>query len=248
MMFMGFLTTRPALDYARSAAPHIQVLIYTALVAWPMTMDVFALKTCPTVADKYYALFFGCIKRSSGAMRFSAISYMFFFNFGAILSETVSAFIKKRSVPRLVIAFFSALLFIEALAATPLLLNFDLEWEFFDWNGYRRYPMSPKLVLGWAFISFGALLIATCIVTLKRWLRPICEFLEHLGANVLLYMLISNLTINGFFHNSWFHRNSKGNRAFDYSNRQWEWITIFSGIGQILITRFVIYLAKSGRR
>ena len=248
LMLIGFLTTRPALDFARTSPIYRQLAIYTTLLAWPLILSLFPLATCPTVADKYYALFFGCIKRSSGAMRFSAISYMFFFNLGAIASETVTYYIKHRTLPRLITFLFSTLIFIEMMFALPLIRRADLEWEYMDWEGYRRFPMSPQLTLGWAFLSFSALCLAAVIVRLQRWLRPICSTLEHMGANVLLYLLISNLTINGFFHNRWSFRNAKGVRNPNYSDRVWEYITVAVAVGEIMATRFIIHLAKSGRK
>jgi len=243
IMLLGFLTTRPALDFARGSSPKIQLAVYTALVAWPLAISAFPLSSCPTATDKYVALFLGCTKRSNGAMRFSAFSYMFFFNFGAIVSETVSGYIRTKTIPRPVVFFFSTLVALEGLMAVPLLLNLEREWEYFDWNGYHRFPMSPKLTLGWAFMSLGALMLATLIVRLKAWIRVVCDFLEHLGANVLLYLLVSNLVINGFFHNRWVFSKRK-----IYSDREWEYVTILAAIGQIVTTRFIIYLAKSGRR
>ena len=248
LMLMGFFTTRPALDFARSSPISRQLFIYTILLGWPLIVSLYPLATCPTVKDKYYALFLGCIKRSSGAMRFSACSYMFFFNLGAIASETVTSYIKNRRIPRLVTFFFSTLLFIECLFAVPLIRRADLEWEYMDWEGYRRFPMSPKLTLGWAFLSFSALCLSALIVKVKRWLKPICDTLEHMGANVLLYLFISNLTINGFFHNRWSFKNAKGIRNPNNSDKAWEYITVAVAVGEIIATRFIIYLARSGRK
>ena len=263
MLGIGFLTTKPLLDRSRELSHVRKLFIYLGLLVVPLAGAAFNLDTCESLSERYAALFIGCVRRSMGAMRFSAISYMFYFNWGAVASEILRDWVNgglTLSTKRMYSATFAALLAIEIYCCIPLFKNWGKSWEYLNWEGYMRFPMSPKLVLAWGFLTFSALSLAVILVYLRSILinrfalirvpiNWLVAQLEHMGANVLLYLLISNLTINGFFANNWTKKVKVPDlRNPGYSNRTWEWLTVTTGLSTIVLVRFVIYLVRSGRK
>lgn len=280
MLLTAFITTKPLMAIAaRSKLPVVRLAVFTVLLVWPLVAAGWAPETCPSVMDKYMALFVGCVRRSMGAMRFSAFTYMFYFNFGCIASLLTLEFSKAGAVFRPfrqlfrdpVWIAFGVLLLVELFYAIPVFREYSRSWEYLNWNGYRRFPMSAPLILAWGFMSQFVGLVALFMTALLRprilsvahqmpsvlskLLGVKCRVLEHFGANVLLYLTISNFVIHAFFHVDWRQfREVPGKEAHKsiadktFSNRAWEWIVVAAALGQILFVQLVIYLVNSSRK
>ena len=268
MLLVAFLTTKPLMAIAASAGKTSwkRMVVFVILLGWPLLAPRLALDTCKSPMEIYAALFIGCVHRTMGAMRFSAFTYMFFFNFGCIVSLVTLEYAQKFSIPtvREIIKSptwlgFIALFLVELYFAIPLFGEYNRSWEYLNWNGYRRFPMTAPLILGWGFMSQSVGILALTMTAfwnkvnsanfVSRIGKSIISILEHFGANVLLYLTISNLVIHGFFHVDWtrFFKPDKKKESM-YSNFQWELMVIAVAVGQILLTRFLVYLVRSSRK
>lgn len=272
MLLVAFLTTKPLIAMAASAGKTSikRFLIFAILIGWPLLAPRLALDTCKSTTEVYAALFVGCVHRTMGAMRFSALTYMFFFNFGCIVSLLTLEHSKSSStisMPKLRDMIsnpnwfgFFALLAIELYFALPVFSQYNRSWEYFNWNGYRRFPMTTPLILAWGFMSQCVGIFALTISRLWAFRSPnnviskigktIISILEHFGANVLLYLTISNFVIHGFFHVDWtkYFRSADKKKDPMYSNFQWELMVLAVALGEILLIRFLVYLVRSGRK
>ena len=268
MLLVAFLTTKPLMSIAASAGKTSwkRMVVFAILLGWPLLAPRLALETCKTPIEVYAALFVGCVHRSMGAMRFSAFTYMFFFNFGCIVSLVTLEYARQFQMPtvRDVIKSptwlgFIVLFLIELYFAIPLFGEYNRSWEYLNWNGYRRFPMTAPLILGWGFMSQSVGILSLTMTAfwnkmnsnnlVSRIGKSVISILEHFGANVLLYLTISNLVIHGFFHVDWtrFFKPDKKKESM-YSNFQWELMVIGVAVGQILLTRFLVYLVRSSRK
>ena len=280
MLLTAFVTTKPLMAIAaKSKRNSVRLVVFAILLTWPMLAASWALDTCPSVADKYLALFVGCVRRSMGAMRFSAFTYMFYFNLGCIVSMLTLEFSKSGAQLRpwrkmlrdpMWIAF-GLLFVVELVYAIPVFGQYNRSWEYLNWKGYRRFPMSAPLILGWGFMSQSVGIFALCLTALVR--PSVCRFaarlpsfanklvamkcrvLEHFGANVLLYLTLSNFVIHAFFHVNWReYREVPGKEVHEsladltFSNRAWEWIVVAAAVGEILFVQLIIYLVQSSRK
>lgn len=279
MLLMGFATTKPLLAIAqKTKSEWARVGIFALLLGWPLLAPYLSMETCPTYWSKYWALFAGCVRRSLGTMRFSAFTYMFYFNLGCIVSMLTLEFSKAGAVCRSIretlmqphwIAY-GALFAIEIFFAIPVLMNYNTSWEYYDLDGYRRFPMTAPLILAWGFLSqsvgIGALLITAFARShtggkVKETLRGslllqvVCSVLEHFGANVLLYLTVSNFVIHGLFQVNWeqfqanegsYTRTKKPQHIMSLG--VWEWVVVAAAIGQILFVQLLSYLIKSSRK
>ena len=146
--------------------------------------------------------------------------------------------------------FFASLVLVEFVFALPLLINSNEPWENYDRLlptlfgsfHYHRFPIYWPLVLGWAFLSFIALITGALI-----WytFKPLAKLIEGFGANVLLYFLINVIIIQGFFNDSW----RKARKSQDPDTRkQWELTTVTVSLGTMATTMLVMYLARSARK
>ena len=283
MLLVAFLTTKPLMKIAAKFGPTsiVRWTIFAVLLAWPLLTPPLALETCPTTSSKYAAIFVGCIRRPLGAMRFSALTYMFYFNFGCIVSllslefsksgAALTSLASKLKEPHWIA--FSALFAVELYYAVPLFQNYNSSWEYLNWNGYRRFPMTTPLVLGWGFMSQSIGLLALAMTAavrpqvssladkipalMRKWTSIKCAILEQFGANVLLYLTVSNFVIHGFFHVDWreFQQkdaSAKGGKGRTtekmYTIRSWEYIVVAAAIGQILFVQLLSYLVRSSRK
>ncbi len=276
MLLVAFLTTKPLMAMAASAGKTSikRILIFIVLLGWPLLTPRLALDTCKSPIEIYATLFIGCANRTMGAMRFSALTYMFFFNFGCIVSLLTLEYSRSAdrafSLPtvREVIKSptwlgFLALFLLELYFAYPLFGQYNRSWEYLNWNGYRRFPMTAPLILGWGFMSQSVGIFALTITSLcnkvsgsssmiTRAGKTIISVLEHFGANVLLYLTISNIVIHGFFHVDWTRyfkpSSDKKKDSSLYTNFQWELMVVVVAIGQILLTRLIVYLIRTSRK
>jgi hypothetical protein len=200
---------------------------------------------------------------------------MFYFNFGCIVSLLTLEFTKsgmKFTIPpvrdlttRPIWVGYGLLLAIEIFHAIPLLKEYNRSWEYLDWKGYRRFPMTTPLILAWGFLSqmvgvfalCGSALIRPNIWNLnlppiiKRIGEVIASIYEHFGANVLLYLTVSNFVIHGFFHIDWrkfFSKVRKTDAQPVFTNFQWELMVVVVAIAQILLVRLLVYLVRSSRK
>ena len=272
MLLVAFLTTKPLMAIAASAGKSSwkRIAIFAILLGWPLLVPRLALDTCKSPLEIYQALFIGCIHRTMGAMRFSAFTYMFFFNFGCIVSLVTLEYSKSAnnfSIPTIREAVssptwlgFIALFLVELYYAAPLFGEYNRSWEYLNWNGYRRFPMTTPLILGWGFMSQSVGIVSLTMTALfaktkstsnilSKIGQTVISVLEHFGANVLLYLTISNLVIHAFFHVDWtrFFKPDKKKESM-YTNFQWELMVVAVAVGQILLTRFLIYLVRSSRK
>jgi mannose/fructose/N-acetylgalactosamine-specific phosphotransferase system component IIC len=281
MLLTAFVTTKPLLAIASKSNNQILRLgIFAALICWPLMASDWALETCPSAFDRYKALFIGCVRRTLGAMRFSAFTYMFYFNFGCIVSllmlEHSRSGAKYPSLKDVLtkshwIAF-AILYSIEFWYAVPVFQQYNRSWEYFNWEGYRRFPMSAPLTLAWGFMSQSVGILALTMTALlrprisklaesiPRWLHQIlsmkCKILEHFGANVLLFLTVSNIVIHGFFNVDWRQfqlrgetKSSKSRKSEQaYSIAEWEWVVLAAAVGQILFVELLRYLVRSSRK
>ena len=278
MLLIAFVTTKPLMAIAAKSSPRsvFRYLIFAFLLMWPLWAASLAYETCPSTLSKYAAIFVGCIKRSLGVMRFSALTYMFYFNFGCIVSLLTLEFSRSGAVFTSVAntlkqphwQLFFILYVVEFYYALPVFREYHRSWEYFNWNGYRRFPMTAPLVLAWGFMSQTVGLFALTLTALmrpricylagkipeimKKALSYKCSLLEQFGANVLLYLVVSNITIHGFFNGEWRRyqktENSKSAKSHQISIASWEWIVIAVAAGEIALTQLIIYLAKSSRK
>ena len=281
MLLTGFLTTKPLMGIASRTSNHIvRLAIFLFLICWPLFASDLAMDTCPTALDRYKAIFIGCIRRNLGAMRFSAFTYMFYFNFGAIVSMLTLEHSKSGAKPLPLVErlrrpdwlAYIVLLSVELYLAIPVFQQYNQSWEYFNWEGYRRFPMTAKLTLAWGFMSQSVGLFALALTSLVRPhilslasripsmvqkpIRVVCKVLEHFGANVLLYLTVSNIVIHAFFNNDWrryqltgANKEGKGkNMNLAYSLREWEYVVIAAAIGQILFVQLLSYMIKSSRK
>ena len=257
MLLMGFLITKPLMHVAVRSGLFVRLCVFAILLGLPLLSPQFALEACSTLPERYSAVFLGCVKRAMGAMRFSAGTYMFFFNLGCIVSMYVSEYRTGPSLQMLrkphwvaFLTFFA----IEFAYALPLLHEYNSPWEYLNWNGYRRFPMTAPLMLAWGFLSQSVAIGALCLTYCERklkFLRPIVSMLEHFGANVLLYLTVSNFVINSIFHVEWeqYQESAKqpvGGKVL--SIRTWEFIVLAAAVGQILLVLLLRYMIQTSRK
>jgi len=279
MLLTAFCTTKPLLSLAsKSKSVLLRIGIFAILLGLPLLAPYLSMETCPGYWNKYWALFAGCVRRSMGTMRFSAFTYMFYFNLGCIVSMLTLEFsaqgaIFKSSVIHTLrqphwIAY-SALFAIELYFAIPVFGNYNSSWEYLDWKGYRRFPMTAPLILAWGFMSQCVGMFALLITALVRpalwsfaekinkgiigwWLGLKCHILEHFGANVLLYLTVSNFAIHGLFQVNWDQFQGPNARTKKpqhiMSLPVWEWVVVGAAIAQILFVQLLSYLVRSSRK
>jgi len=200
---------------------------------------------------------------------------MFFFNFGCIVSLITLEYGKsnkkfslpspKEFITSPVWMGYVVLFAVEIYFAVPLLQQYNKSWEYLNWNGYRRFPMTTPLILAWGLLSQ---LVGFIALTGSASLRPyiwnvnypaiirrvgeiIASVYEHFGANVLLYLTVSNIVIHGFFHVDWrkyFAQQRKTDAQAMFTNFQWELMVIAVAVGEILLVRLFVYLVRSSRK
>lgn len=282
MLLTAFVTTKPLMTIAsKSPNQFVRLSIFAVLIIWPLLASNWALDTCPTALDRYKAIFMGCVRRTLGAMRFSAFTYMFYFNFGCIVSMLTLEHSKSGAKPSVSMRdiltkphwiAYGVLLAIELYYALPIFQEYNRSWEYLNWEGYRRFPMTAPLTLAWGFMSqsVGVLaLVLTAIVrpqvlklsssiqhVFRNTIGVACKVLEHFGANVLLYLTVSNIVIHAFFNIDWRRfqiANGKSagkgkNTDLAYSIRQWEYVVVAAAIGQILFVQLLSYMIRSSRK
>lgn len=281
MLLTAFVTTKPLLSIAsKSSNQLLRLAIFASLICWPLMASDWALETCPSALDRYKALFIGCVRRNLGAMRFSAFTYMFYFNFGCVVSllmlEHSRSGAKFPSLKNVLtkphwIAF-AILYSIELWYAVPVFQQYNRSWEYFNWEGYRRFPMTAPLTLAWGFMSQSVGILALSMTALlrpritkiadsvPRWFNRIlslkCKVLEHFGANVLLFLTVSNIVIHAFFNVDWrqyqfrdARKTGKSKKSdLAYSIAEWEWVVLGGALGQILFVELLRYLVRSSRK
>ncbi|KAF4669630.1 hypothetical protein FOZ61_003557 [Perkinsus olseni] len=304
-LLMGFLSTKPIIEFSmryRHKRPIARLVLFAFLLGWPLVLSTYNLTQCQTLGERYLSLFVGCRPLVFRATRFPAVPYMFFFNFGCIVSQlllecsegfprasdtlrrshlpssqalndlseastpsqldgesglpepaTSGTYRQDNFLPHL--AAFVLLLLVELVYLTPLAKNPQVTWEYLDWNGYVRFPMNYKVILAWGVLSHSVLIFSMIVVAFMKDVPAashVIDFLEHCGANVLLYLVINSFIIHGIFHNHWVASGrAEDEEAPDssvYSNFTWEMIVLAFAAGTIGATKFIHYLARSGRK
>ncbi|KAF4676192.1 hypothetical protein FOL47_006583 [Perkinsus chesapeaki] len=288
-LLMGFITTKPIIEFSmryRHKRAIARLVLFLFLLGWPLVLSSFNLHHCQNVGERYLSLLVGCRPLEFRATRFPAVPYMFYFNFGCIVSQllleyteslprgsdairrsylprsqnlsdlsevstpsnldsdgglpppvTSGTYRKDNFVPYLVA--FGLLMLVELVYLTPLAMNPQVTWEYLDWNGYVRFPMNYKVILAWGVLSHSVLIFSMIFVAFAKNTTVIChiiDFLEHCGANVLLYLLVNSLIIHGIFHNHWVasgtEEDQEAPETSPYSNFAWEMIVLIFGAGQ----------------
>ena len=266
LLLMGALTTGPMLRFLKNANTLLKLCGFALLLYWPLQLanEGFRVIDCNTASGHYWSILFGCAKQTFTCTRFPAIPYMFFFNFGCILSfisleiskwlssgnesvDEASTSGSDTAEPRQrkfnwlpYTLFFSALISLEVYYAIPLFIHSNEPWEDYNARGYQRFPLNFRLALGWAFMS---LLAGVCAVVATFCVPPLASLLEIFGANVLLYLTTNVIIIHGFFHEKW-HAD-----ILDENDRKaWELKVVGVSVFTICATSLLAYLAKSSRK
>ena len=231
----------------------LQFSVFAALLCAPLCFATERFNVdCTTASGRAKALFLGCTAMEFTATRFPAVPYFFFFNLGCIASfahkdllgvsaseggRTGAGWLTRAGCYA---ALLVALLSVELHFAAPLLRNAKVSWEELTPDqipGYRRYPLNFRLALGWALLSFCALLLATAIHWGSAWLGFV---FERLGANVLLHLTMNALMIHGFFGMHYWR--------LDKNEENLTAIVLATSLLTILATQLLIYLARTARK
>ncbi len=81
------------------------------------------------------------------------------------------------------------------------------------------------------------------------------SWLEHCGANVLLYLVVSTVITQSWYQNKWAadHAPSLHSGVYspykpDYTMREWEYVVVLTAGTIIGFTRYLHYMASSSRK
>jgi hypothetical protein len=138
---------------------------------------------------------------------------------------------------------FCVLVLVQFVFSIPLLMNLGEPWEEyntrFDFFGhYQRFPLTYPLALGWGFLSLLALVACGVIYA---FVPIVSDVLQFLGANVLLFLLVNTIAIQGFFGTTWFKKHNS-------EKDSWQLRTVGVSALTMGVTSLVIYMARSSRR
>jgi hypothetical protein len=284
LLGLGYLITKPILNWLNLNKPGSAVwklLGYTVLLVLPLLSTFFPNQTCNTTFDIYTSHFLGCLKRSPGTQRYTAGSFFFFFNAGAIIADfmitldtltatslSASSTGKNQQQPNknrpmtspatttaqiiqykfLVLSYFGAWLIPCVVFFYELIQIPNRSWEYINYAGFRRFPMTLPIALAWVVLDLCAWALAYILGYVKHKKFPFSDiltipikFFEHLGSNVLLYFVINNMFINGMHGKNWL-------KIYRKTNLEWELSVIAYASLSIAATMFAIYISRTGRK
>lgn len=229
------------------------------LLLFPMVLTQCVVADC-TGNARYWQFMLPCNKREAvGMANLPALPHFFYFNLGvlaAVGTQQLGEHLADRSLPLaapqktvqlLAVVGVGALCLnvVFAVLAYPL---YDQWWQNFGniavptrfgeiIRGWSRGP-SPLWLLGnlwWIYTLFlGSLVVSALHRYGQPWMQTPLGWLEHLGANVLIYLVISDILLAGLY---------RGNQ-FPLTAAQ-------GGVATLMIiasTRFIHYLGASGRK
>jgi len=205
---------------------------------------------------KYLNYFLECSVRELWSPNLPALPHLFYFNLGILLSRGVGNFLSEYELgqvfdERKVVAAFVATTVTLAILSYPLMTvwaaNFGNLSVASPWGTISRGFSDGPSVLWLLGNLFGLeLLMIVCIsiqilversqaYMLPRLLQILCRELEHLGANVLLYLVVADMCLAGLY------RGAQGQFPLDVYGCGLVTLTI------VLVTRLIFYLASSSR-
>lgn len=233
------------------------------LLSFPLLLTQCVISDC-TGNRRYWQFFFPCDKRENiGMANLPALPHFFYFNFGILAavgtkalgekldmwkdelptlsrrSNWLPSFVASLSVSAVIVGVVLAVL------AYPLYMqwwlnygNITVETKFGPIiRGWSRGP-SPLWLLGnlcWVYM-----LLACCFVfvVIARYVMPVLMVvtteIEHFGANVLIYLVVSDCMLAGLYRPGQFPITAPQG--------------CFATIVIMLSTRFIHYLGASGRK
>lgn len=205
---------------------------------------------------KYFGYFFECTMREAYAPVLPTLPHLFYFNIGVLLSRHIKHTDKRLKAGQILdvdrtLTVFVVFVAVSAILSYPLMTvwsmsygNLMVETRFgMITRGWTNGP-SPLWLLGNLF-GVSMLLVMCTVVQFLQWraqhlmallpFRMLLSQLEHLGANVLLYLVVSDICLAGLWRGAMgqYPLNAAGCGAMT--------------IGILLVVRFVLYLGASSR-
>jgi hypothetical protein len=235
-------------DLAKRAATVVTML------GLPLAMTFFVIPDC-TGMNKYFGYFFECAKREAYSPVLPGIPHLFYFNIGLLMSRGIKNFqaqVKAGEAPEAKRMCFFGL----GIAAVFLFMSYPLfsVWD----NNYgnlmrptkwgmvtRGFTNGPSILWLVGNLFWVYCLLLSCIATHVAVLnapklvavpaRMLLDELEHLGANVLLYLVLGDLLLAGLW------RGMMNQYPLDVNGCWTMTIILF------FVIRFVHYLGASSR-
>mmetsp|Transcript_24248 Transcript_24248/g.68765 ORF Transcript_24248/g.68765 Transcript_24248/m.68765 type:complete len:460 (-) Transcript_24248:82-1461(-) len=221
----------------------------------PLCLTQFVINDC-TGLRKYYNYFFECNARELWSPNLPALPHLFYFNLGVLLSRAAEAYRSwakggGRLEAQVVVPAYIAATMLLALLSYPLLtvwvFNYGNLAVATPWGnvirGFSGGP-SPLWLLG---NLFGVEVVLSLAVALHLFseraddstlsgsaVRAFVSELEHLGANILLYLVVADVCLSGLW------RGSAGQYPLGLHGGAVATFGILAG------ARFLFYLARSG--
>lgn len=234
--------------WRRSACAAMMLLV-------PLGFTSFAIQDC-TGNRIYLNYFLECNAREAWAPNLAALPHLFYFNLGVLLSRGVRSLHIAAKAGRLDISVGKAAGAYVVLSAALLLLSVPL-MSVWNWNygnltvetkwgavnrGFSNGPSTLWLVGNLFCLDVLFAACAAAHLLSKRsdhallWpFRFLLHELEHLGANILIYLVVADICLAGLY------RGLQG--QFPLQMEGCGTVTL----GIILVTRFIHYLGASSR-
>mmetsp|Transcript_86462 Transcript_86462/g.242064 ORF Transcript_86462/g.242064 Transcript_86462/m.242064 type:complete len:481 (-) Transcript_86462:21-1463(-) len=231
-------------------------LAVALLLVGPLALTRIVVLDC-TGVRKYVNYFFECYARELWSPNLPALPHLFYFNLGLLLSRCAGACTSRwaSGLPAqwTVVGGIVAVVVTVVLAACtqPLLsvwaMNYGNLQAATKWGpvsrGFSGGP-TPLWLLGNLF--FLEALLVGCfslqyavervkVPFLGPSLRSVLAEVEHLGANVLLYLVVADICLAGLY------RGAQGQFPLDLSGG------FAMTIGLLLVTRFLFFLSSTSR-
>mmetsp|Transcript_51994 Transcript_51994/g.111342 ORF Transcript_51994/g.111342 Transcript_51994/m.111342 type:complete len:440 (-) Transcript_51994:80-1399(-) len=223
-----------------------QCLTVGVMLLGPLLLTQFVVQNC-TGERKYIMFFLECNIRDAWTCNLPALPHLFNFNLGVLLARLSAREDKKLKEGQesfinspIMLAGIAGVLF---TMAVPLFsawsynygnLTVETKWGPVV-RGFSGGP-SPLWLVGnlfWLFILFIASVLAARLAMAYTSFCWITETMEHLGANVLLYLVMSDMMLAGLYSGR-FDMHPAGAGVFT--------------AGMMVAIRFVHYLGQSSRK
>lgn len=216
-------------------------LLIVLLLILPLCLTFFVVHDC-TGRRKYINMFLACDQREAWSANLAALPHLFYFNIGLICARLLREYGFKS------VTCFTAigLGIVFALLATPLYSVWDMNWgNVMSKTDYgmvtRGFVDGPSMwwLVGNLFSLY--LLLISCVIFNRAkiclWLN---HQLQHLGANILLYLVVADIILAGAYRGAATPKDAYPLAVFP------------GGLGVTLsilcATRFLHYLAQSSRK
>lgn len=216
-------------------------LLISLLLILPLCLTFFSVQDC-TGRRKYINMFLACHQREAWSANLSALPHLFYFNIGLICSRLLREYGFKSFTYFLAITLGTVF----ALLAIPLYSTYNMNWgNVMAETDYgmvtRGFIDGPSMwwLVGNLFSLY--LLLTTCVAfnhfKLCLWLN---NQLQHLGANILLYLVVADLILAGAYR-----AQAAPKDAFPLSAFPGGFLVT---LGIFATTRFLHYMAQSSRK